>query len=230
MAHPKSPAEAPAPRPGRRPKAEAVDARQALLHAAGQLFAEQGVAATTTREICTAAGLNPGAIHYHFGDKDGLYREVLMGPIVGMTEAFAGFDAPGLTLRESLERLITPFMQAGDDPAEQAVMKLFLNEMQRPSEVFRSVFLGTIAPHHHAMARLFARHIGLAEPAPETHQLVYGLLAMANDYCMSRAVMDLLTPGWLDTPGAIDAARQRLVDWGVALVEHERQRQTPHKA
>lgn len=217
-----APAPTPAPRPGRRPKESATDAREALLLAATRLFAEQGVEATTTREICTAAGLNPGAIHYHFGDKDGLYRAVLLGPIEAMTAGFAGFDDPALSLREALLRLLTPFMDAGTDPLQQAVMRLFLNETQRPSPVFIQTIRDAIAPHHHAMARLVARHLGLAEPDARCHQLVYGLLAMAHDYCMNRPFMDLLTPGWLDAPGALDAALQRLVAWGLALIEHEK--------
>lgn len=212
----------PAPRPGRRPKESATDAREALLLAATTLFAEQGVDATTTREICTAAGLNPGAIHYHFGDKDGLYRAVLLGPIEAMSAGFAGFDDPGLSLREALQRLLTPFMDAGTDPLQQAVMRLFLNETQRPSAVFTQTIRDAIAPHHHAMARLFARHLGLPEPDARCHQLVYGLLAMAHDYCMNRPFMELLTPGWLDEPGALQAALHRLVGWGLALIEHEK--------
>ena len=64
----------------------------------------------------------------------------------------------------------------------------------------------------------------LAAPDPAVHQLLYGLQAMAHDYCLSRPLMDLLTPGMLDAPGAIEEVGERLVDWGLALVEHERRR------
>jgi TetR/AcrR family transcriptional regulator, regulator of cefoperazone and chloramphenicol sensitivity len=212
------------PRAGRRPKQEAVDARAALLSAATRLFAEQGVPVTTTREICAAAGLNAGAIHYHFGDKDGLYRAVLAGPLEALHAELAGFDDPALPLREVLRRVLTPFMDSDDDPDERAVMQLFLNEMQRPSPVFAQVFRELMVPVHRTMAGVLARHIGLAEPDAAVNQLLYGLQAMAHDYCLSRPLMDLMSPGWLDAPGALDQVGERLVDWGLVLVDHERRR------
>ena len=43
-------------------------ARTRLLAEASHIFSEKGYAKASTREICVAAGLNPAAIHYHFGD------------------------------------------------------------------------------------------------------------------------------------------------------------------
>ncbi|PTT90317.1 hypothetical protein DBR42_06150 [Pelomonas sp. HMWF004] len=212
-----------APRAGRRPRQGAVDAPAALLSAAARLFAEQGVA-TTTREICAAAGLNAGAIHYHFGDKDGLYRAVLAGPIEAMTAEQAGFDDPSLSLRDVLRRVLMPFMTEDISADERAVMQIFLNEMQRPSPVFTQLFRELIAPIHHGMAQVLCRHIGIPAPDAAVHQLLYGLQAMAHDYCLSRSLMELMTPHWLDEPGQMEAVGERLVDWGLALVEHERRR------
>ncbi|MFG6415939.1 TetR/AcrR family transcriptional regulator [Roseateles sp. DC23W] len=220
------PAAAARPGAGRRAKRDAVDARAALLSAATRLFAEQGIAVTTTREICAAAGLNPGAIHYHFGDKDGLYRAVLTDPIEQLNAELAGFDDPALPLRDMLKRVLLPFMADDDHPDERALMQLFLNEMQRPSPVFSQVFRELIAPVHERMAVVLARHMGLDAPDASVNQLLYGLQAMAHDYCLSRPLMDLMTPGWLDTPGALDAVGERLVDWGLVLIEHEKRRRS----
>src|SRR6267154_1886804 len=51
--------------------------REKLLTVAGRVFAARGYQATTVREICSAAGANVAAVNYHFGDKFGLYTEVL---------------------------------------------------------------------------------------------------------------------------------------------------------
>jgi AcrR family transcriptional regulator len=50
----------------------AASTRNHLLDAAERLFAEQGVEATSVRDITKAAGANQGAINYHFQSKDKL--------------------------------------------------------------------------------------------------------------------------------------------------------------
>ncbi len=60
------------------------ETRDRLLRAGERLFAERGFKKVTVREICRAAGANVAAINYHFGDKLGLYREVMKTAIDAM--------------------------------------------------------------------------------------------------------------------------------------------------
>ena len=60
------------------------ETRERLLDAAETLFADRGFKNVTVREICLAARANVAAINYHFGDKLGLYREVLQSAIDAM--------------------------------------------------------------------------------------------------------------------------------------------------
>ena len=53
-----------------------AETRQALLDAAGEVFAAGGFRSATVREICLRAGANIAAVNYHFGDKERLYTEV----------------------------------------------------------------------------------------------------------------------------------------------------------
>lgn len=50
---------------------------EAILDAAERLFAAQGFAATTIKQIGAAAGQNPALIYYYFGSKEELYRRLL---------------------------------------------------------------------------------------------------------------------------------------------------------
>lgn len=51
--------------------------RTLLLDTAERLFALQGYAGTGVRQIADEAGVNLGAIHYHWGSKEALCREAL---------------------------------------------------------------------------------------------------------------------------------------------------------
>ncbi|MBI3492350.1 MAG: helix-turn-helix transcriptional regulator, partial [Acidobacteria bacterium] len=53
------------------------ETRDRLLRAAERLFADRGFKKVTVRDICRVARANVAAVNYHFGDKLGLYREVL---------------------------------------------------------------------------------------------------------------------------------------------------------
>lgn len=105
-------------------------------------------------------------------------------------------------------------------------VRLYLREMIEPTPVFATAAAQHIGPVHDTIARLLARHIGVPEPDEDVHRLAFGLLAMAHDYCISREFMHALAPRLHDGADALqrERARERLVDWGVALVAHERRR------
>ena len=60
--------------------------RGRILKAAESLFAERGYKDTSVRAVVAKARVNQAAINYHFGGKDGLYREVLRAAIRALTE------------------------------------------------------------------------------------------------------------------------------------------------
>jgi AcrR family transcriptional regulator len=210
----------------------AASAREQLLRHATAIFAAKGYAAASTREICDAAGVNVAAIHYYFGDKEGLYREALLRPIAEVTEAFGRFDDPTLPFEAAMTMFLAPFIDPGQDIAGDAasaaqtafdadVMKLHLREMLEPSAAFREIVDQVIAPAHGALSQLIARHCGVARPDDDIHQLGFAMVAIANDYCMSREFMKMLAPGVLDRPQARQKILERLVGYARALLDHE---------
>lgn len=97
------PAGRPVARPGR-------DARELLLTAATELFAEHGVAATSFAMIAKRAGLTPAMLHYYFTDREALLDAVvderlvtLMGSVWDPVQPGA---AAGEILRGVVERLL----------------------------------------------------------------------------------------------------------------------------
>lgn len=59
----------------RRP-ARVTGARDRIISAARRLFAQQGIGNVSLRDVIRAAGVNPAAVHYHFGSRRALLREV----------------------------------------------------------------------------------------------------------------------------------------------------------
>ncbi len=55
--------------------------RQKLLHAAERLFLCRGFASVSTTDIAREAGCNHALIHYYFGNKEDLFREVFLEKI-----------------------------------------------------------------------------------------------------------------------------------------------------
>lgn len=198
-------------------------ARARLLAVAERIFSEKGYAKASTREICAAAGLNTAAIHYHFGDKEGLYRETVIGPIRQLTQGFAGIDDLALPLSQALAQVLRGFIGSADPAAAQG-MRLHLRELVEPSPVYAATVAEHIVPHHQALVRLLARHIGVDESDDDAHRLSFALVAMAHDYCMSREFMQILAPQLLSGGDALSIALTRIVDWGMALVAHEKAR------
>jgi AcrR family transcriptional regulator len=64
-------------RQARRRAEHAADTREALVHAARQLFAEHGYDGTGTEQIVAAARVTRGALYHHFRDKAELFRAVM---------------------------------------------------------------------------------------------------------------------------------------------------------
>lgn len=207
-----------------RPTERGAAARELLIAHATRIFANKGYAAATTREICDAAGANIAAIHYYFGDKEGLYRAALVQPLAEFTEAFGRFDDPALSFEQSIRMFLAPFLltcrHSADDDREAQLMKLHLREIIEPSAVFRDITQQTLVPAHNALAGVLARHCGV-EPDADIHQLALAIVAMANDYCISRSLMPQLAPQVLDRPGAPELILERLIGYSAALLDHE---------
>ena len=54
-----------------------VDRRDVILERAAELFAKQGVAATTVRDIADAVGILSGSLYHHFPSKDAIVDAIV---------------------------------------------------------------------------------------------------------------------------------------------------------
>ena len=112
-----------------------TETRDRLLQAGARLFADHGFRKVTVRDICRVARANVAAVNYHFGDKLGLYREVLQSAIDAMraTNDEARHAGAGQPPEEQLRRYIAIFVRRVLTPGNDTVHKLIHREMNDPT-------------------------------------------------------------------------------------------------
>lgn len=209
----------------RRTRADGEKSRERLLLAAMRLFAEQGFAKTSTREIALAAGTNIASISYYFGDKAGLYRAAFTEPSPHQPQDLERITAPGATLRDSLAAfygmLLAPLKQ-GD--LARLCMRLWFREMLEPTGLWHEEINNDIKPAHAGLMLVISRHLGLAEPDDDISRLAFCVVGLAIQIMVARDVIEHLSPQLIDSDAALDTWMARLVDYAEAMIGAEQQR------
>jgi AcrR family transcriptional regulator len=116
--------------------------RLSLIEAATAVFAEKGYEGGSVRLITEKAKANQAAINYHFGDKEGLYREVLRAALHAFDE-FSLIEDDKLpemdrdeALRLFLRQQLTPLLKRNQ---LSRAMRLLNWEILRRTNVFQEL-------------------------------------------------------------------------------------------
>jgi TetR/AcrR family transcriptional regulator len=122
--------------------------RDALLETARGLFLSRGFASVTIRQIAAAAGSSPATIHYHFGDKLGLYRAMLEAAIAPVAEALQRVGRASTGPDVGLEDVIGLYcrMLAANPWVPALIVQEVLTEGGPFREQFIEQFAGRLAP------------------------------------------------------------------------------------
>jgi len=116
----------------------------ALLDAARELFAERGYDGASIRAITRRAGVNLGAVTYHFGSKEALYHAVIASKLAPLRERVdRAAAAPG----EALDRIAAVVGALFDHYAEDPAL---------PRLILQQIASGRSAP---PPARAWIRHL-----------------------------------------------------------------------
>lgn len=203
------------------PEFQQTDARQRLIEAALQVFASKGYEGASTREICRLAEVNVAAIHYYFGDKASLYREVFRLP-----EQIGRFpneiDDPDVSIHSVLLAFYRHVMSFIDAPEQVKQMRLLmLREEMHPSGVLGDQTEHTTRLMHDRLIGFICRAIGVDEPDDALHHLAFSIGGLAVALFAHRTAVDQVAPQLLAGEAALQATVERLADHGTALIESE---------
>jgi TetR/AcrR family transcriptional regulator, regulator of cefoperazone and chloramphenicol sensitivity len=140
----------------------APSTRERILGSSAELFADRGFRKVTVRDICRAAQVNVAAVNYHFGDKLGLYQEVLQRAIDAMrgtTEEARRLGA-GLSAEERLRRFVAVFVKRILTSGSQTIHRLIHREINDPTPAFDRLVEEGVRPRIEYLAGLVGEIIG----------------------------------------------------------------------
>jgi len=124
------------------------DTKDRILDSAEQLFADQGFAATSLRQITTEANVNLAAVNYHFKSKESLLSAVI-------ERTFAPINRRRMELLDELEA-----SSKTDRPDLEAAVRAFV----RPAFEARSANAESMRHFPRLMARIMAEPGDWAAP------------------------------------------------------------------
>ncbi len=196
-----------------------VETRERLLKAAERLFADRGFKKVTVRDICRAARANVAAVNYHFGDKLGLYREVMQSAIDGMrgTNDAAREAGDGQPPEEQLRRYIAIFVHRLLTPGNDTVHKLVNREMNDPTPALDALVEQGVRPRVEYLSGLIAAIIGCAP----TEQRVLRCVASVQSQTMSylpNPIAARLGLANQSTAANLDEIAEHIADFSLAGV------------
>lgn len=197
--------------------------RKAILTAAEEIFARDGFAGARVDAIAGASGFNKALLFHYFGDKLGLYREIVCmrrdeteHEIGAMLQRAAGDPALPLD-RARVRHLIETAMRWSfdhflDHPRFRCIMAWEIadnwqtfREAKQSSPAFTWVapLLGFIA---------HAQEAKILRPELDPKMMLTHVMGMPLIYLLSIPRYELLFPGErLDSPDALAHAREQMV-------------------
>ena len=202
-------------------------ARARLMRSGLRLFAQQGYAKTSTRELAVDAGVNVASISYYFGDKAGLYRAVFFEPMGSPRDDIARFVDPGLSLAQALAGLIGVFLEPlKQDDTVRLCMKLHFREMLEPTGLCEADSAHGLKPMHEALLAVLCRHFGLAEADTELQRLAICIAGLGVHLHVGHDAIRAVAPLLHARADALDLWADRLLRYALAMVRAERERRT----
>jgi len=196
-----------------------TETRDRLLKAAERLFADRGFKKVTVRDICRAARANVAAVNYHFGDKLGLYREVMQSAIDAMrgTNDAARAAGEGQSAEEQLRRYIAIFVHRVLTPGNDTVHKLINREMNDPTPALDTLVEQGVRPRVEYLSGLIGEIIGCSPTDQRVLRCVGGVQAQIISY-LPNPIAARLGFAYKPTPANLDGIAEHVAEFSIAGV------------
>jgi AcrR family transcriptional regulator len=203
---------------------DADPTRDKLLDVAGRIFADRGYRAATIRQICVAADANVAAVNYHFGDKLGLYTEV-----VRQSARIAEFqaaqtvidqDAPAEEVLRAVIRARLHSLFHGDRPDWN--FRIMAQELAQPTPALRRLVNKAGQPLFHRLLELIGGMIGLPAEDENTRLCAISLLGQIMVYALAGPLVTAIWPEFEMTPEQVERIADHIADFSLSYIQNFR--------
>lgn len=207
-------------------KKGADDTATRILDAAEVLFAENGFAGTSARDITSSAGCNVASINYYFTGKDNLYKQVCKRRLNALRDFRINSinDYMAQSPEDiSLEGLLYNFSRAFlapliEEASGRNVMKLMVREMLFPQLPANMVFEELILP----MSTVLQDAMVKVCPGLGERQALWSIFSLVGQLLHTMHIQDMLSSNSgekFSNPFEVSSAVDHIVAFTVAGVE-----------
>jgi AcrR family transcriptional regulator len=198
--------------------------REKLLAVAGPVFADRGYQAATIREICAGAGANVAAINYHFGDKLGLYTEVLQqsvraAQLVAVQSALDQNTPPEDILRALIRARLRSI--TGEDLPDWH-SRLLAHELANPTPALRHLIKRVSRPIYKRLLELIGGMIGLSANDENTRLCAISVVGQVLAYVLPGPLLTEVWPELKLTPEQVERIADHIADFSLSYLQNFR--------
>ena len=189
-----------------------------ILHAAEELFAAQGFASTSLRQVTSRADVNIAAVNYHFGSKENLVNEVFRRRMDEMSERRmnelrqAQEEHPG-ELEPILHAFIEPALALTLDRHGSAFVRVLARAYAEKNDRLRKF----LSDNYGQVLREFAKAIAPCLPELAKEELYWRLDFVAGALTYAMADFGLIKrPAGVSEKAHSDKAAEHLIRFAAA--------------
>lgn len=209
-------------KPARRTRRPATSdpTRDKLIDVAGRIFADRGYRATTIREISIAARANVAAVNYHFGDKLGLYTEVVQqsaraAELEAIKSALDLLAPPEDILRAVIRARLRSIFR-GDRPDWH--FRILAHELAQPTPALRRLVNKIGRPLFLRLLSLIGGMIGLPADDDKTRLCAISILGQILVYIFASPLLAGVWPDLKMTPDQVERIADHIADFSLAYI------------